>query len=247
MLYFILPAYNEEPNIRKQLEAIKKLADKKNYKYKAVIVNDGSFDNTKEEIEKLSREMPVIVINHDTNKGVAEAFKSGFKAILNELKDDDIVITMDADNTQNLGTVPLMVNKINDGYEIVSGSTFAPGGMMIGVPFLRFVLSHGCNMLYRLMFHVRGIHEYTGFYRAHNGLALKTAFNKFGDNLIETDGFAVMAEMLVKYRRIPFFITEVPMIIRYDFKGGVSKLKIIPTIIQHLKIISKNALKRKAV
>jgi len=245
MIYFILPAYNEESNIALQFELIEKLASKKGYDYKVIIVNDGSHDKTREVAERFVSRMPVEIINHDTNKGVAEAFRSGFRTVLGRLSDDDIVITMDADNTQNLGTVPLMINKISDGYEVVSGSIFAPGGMMIGVPLLRAVLSYGCNILYKMLFHVKGINEYTGFYRAYSGAALKKAFEKFGEGLIESDGFAVMAEMLIKFRRIPLFLAEVPMIVRYDFKGGKSKIKIVPTIKEHLKIISKNIFKNK--
>ena len=53
-----------------------------------------------------------------------------------------------------------------------------------------------------------------------------------------------MAEMLIKLRSIPLLMTEVPMIIRYDFKEGASKIKIWPTICEHLNIILKNLFDR---
>ncbi len=147
---------------------------------------------------------------------------------------------MDADNTQDLASVRLMVKRIEEGYEVAIGSIYAPGGMMVGVSLLRKVLSWGCNWIYQICFPISGIKEYTGFYRAHSAYALKSAYAKFGPRLIESNGFSTMAEMLIKLRSIPLLMTEVPMIIRYDFKEGASKIKILPTIGEHINIIRKN-------
>ena len=116
-----------------------------------------------------------------------------------------------------------MLKRIDEGYEVVIGSCFTTGGMMIGVPMLRYLLSYFSNLAYRCLFHIKGIRTYTGFYRAHSGAAIKTAFEKFGDRLIEVAGFAAMAEMVIKFRQIPLFMTEVPMIIRYDLKEGQAR------------------------
>jgi hypothetical protein len=71
------------------------------------------------------------------------------------------------------------------------------------------------------------------------------AFEKFGDHLIEVSGFAAMAEMLIKFRQIPLFMTEVPMIIRYDLKGRASKMRVMATIQEHLGVIARNLFKRR--
>ena len=128
-----------------------------------------------------------------------------------------------------------MIKKMDEGYEVVIGSCFATGGMMVGVPLVRFLLSYISNFAYRVLFHVKGIRTYTGFYRAHSGAAIKLAFEKFGDRFIEAKGFAAMAEMLIKFRQIPLFLTEVPMIIRYDLKGRASKMRVMATIREHLR------------
>ena len=239
MIYFLLPMYNEEDSISIQLSSIRRIADKNNYPYAVVVIDDGSQDNARAIVQNLSTEMPIILLEHSTNRGVGEAFRTGFKKVLALIKDEDIVITMDADNTQDLASVKIMAKRIEEGYEVAIGSLFVSGGIAIGIPFLRLILSIGCNWLYQLFFPIRGIREYTGFYRAHSGYALKTAFERYGDKLIESNGFSVMAEMLIKLRRIPLLMTEVPMIVRYDFKRGASKIKILPTISEHINIISK--------
>lgn len=247
MIYFLMPAYNEETEIGYRLRSIGKLMAQKGFPYDIWVVNDGSQDRTVSIIEEVSKEVPVHVIHHRKNQGIGAAFLSGLKELVKIVKDDDIIITLDADNTHNLKTVEFMVKRIDEGYEVVIGSCFTTGGMMIGVPLLRYALSYVSNLSYRVMFHVKGIRTYTGFYRAHTGAALKVAFEKFGDHLIEVKGFAAMAEMLIKFRQIPLFMTEVPMIIRYDLKGRASKMRVLATIREHLGVIARNLFKRRAV
>lgn len=244
-IFFLLPAYNEEPNIGQQLATIRALMERKSFKYTVFVVDDGSQDGTAAAVQAASETMPVRLIRHPTNRGVGKAFQTGFEAVTKVAADDDIIITMDADNTQNLKTVELMVEKINAGYEVVIGSCLAPGGVMIGVPFLRYVISRTCNLLYRVLFPIKGIHTYTGFYRAYSGAAIRQAYEQFGDRLIEADGFVVMAEMLVKFRRIPLFIAEVPVIMRYNRRGGPSKMRVLRTIATHLRVMARHLPRRR--
>jgi dolichol-phosphate mannosyltransferase len=242
-----MPAYNEETEISPRLRSITGLMKQKGFPFEIWVVNDGSDDQTARILEEASREIPVHVIHHQTNQGIGIAFLNGLKELQKMAEDDDIIITLDADNTHNLKTVEFMLKKIDEGYEIVIGSCFTTGGMMIGVPLVRYLLSYVSNLVYRLMFHVKGIRTYTGFYRAHTGAAIKVAFEKFGDRLIEVNGFAAMAEMLIKFRQIPLFMTEVPMIIRYDLKGRASKMRVPATIREHLGVILRNLFKRRVI
>jgi len=247
MIYFLMPAYNEEAEIGPRLRNISALMAQKGLPFRIWVVNDGSKDQTAKIVEEISREMPVQMIHHDRNRGIGVAFSNGLKELIKVASDDDIIITLDADNTHNLKTVEFMLKKIDEGYEVVIGSCFTTGGMMIGVPLLRYFLSYLSNLAYRILFHVKGIRTYTGFYRAHTGAAVKTAFERFGDRLIEVSGFAAMAEMLIKFRQIPLFMTEVPMIIRYDMKGRASKMRVLATIREHLWVIARNLFKRRVV
>ncbi len=247
MIYFLMPAYNEETEIGPRLRNISALMAQKGFSFRIWVVNDGSKDQTVKIVEEISGEIPVQLIHHDQNRGIGVAFSNGLKELVKVVRDEDIIITLDADNTHNLKTVEFMLKKIDEGYEVVIGSCFATGGMMIGVPLLRYLLSYFSNLAYRVLFHVKGIRTYTGFYRAHTGAAVKTAFERFGDRLIEVSGFAAMAEMLIKFRQIPLFMTEVPMIIRYDMKGRASKMHILATIREHLRVIARNLLKRRVI
>jgi dolichol-phosphate mannosyltransferase len=247
MIYFLMPAYNEETEIGARLRNIAGLMVQKGFLFEIWVVNDGSDDQTVKIVEEVSKEIQVHMIHHDRNQGIGIAFLNGLKELVKMVGDDDIIITLDADNTHNLKTVEFMIKKIDEGYEVIIGSCFTTGGMMIGVPVVRYILSYLSNLAYRVLFHVKGIRTYTGFYRAHTGAAIKTAFEKFGDHLIEVSGFAAMAEMLIKFRQIPLFMTEVPMIIRYDLKGRASKMRVLATIQEHLGVIVRNLFKRRVL
>jgi dolichol-phosphate mannosyltransferase len=247
MIYFLMPAYNEESEIGSRLRNIEKLMVQKGLPFEIWVVNDGSVDGTVEIVEEVSKEIPVHLINHDTNRGIGVAFFNGLKELTKSVDDNDVIITLDADNTHNLKSIEFMIKRIDEGYEVVIGSCFCTGGMMIGVPVLRYLLSYISNFLYRLLFHIKGIRTYTGFYRAHSGAALKKALEIFGDRLIEATGFAAMAEMVIKFRQIPLFLTEVPMIIRYDLKGRASKMRVIATIKEHVGVIGRNLLRRRVI
>ena len=244
MIIFIIPAFNEEENVELLLSNIDSKMGELNAAYHVILINDGSTDKTVEVINNYMDKIPVTLVDLKNNKGVAEVFRIGFEKVLKESRDSDIIITMDADNTHDPRVIKMMVSKLEDGYEIVNASAFATGGMMIGLSLKRLFFTKACNMLYGILFPIKGVYEYTGFYRGYNAGALKQVYEKFGKRFIESNGFSVMAELLIKFRRMPLFITEAPMILRYDLKGEKTKLKTLPTVVEHLKIIGKNIFQR---
>jgi len=101
MIYIILPAYNEEQNIIPLIESIKKSISRFTNDFVIIAVNDGSSDKTLDILNAEAEKLPELqVLSHEKNKGLAESLKSGFvKALELSTEPDDIIITMDADNT----------------------------------------------------------------------------------------------------------------------------------------------------
>ena len=73
------PTYNEEENIKKVVLDAKKVLQKNAVKWEILIVNDGSYDKTKEVAANLAKnDRRIRVINHSINKGYGGALKTGF-------------------------------------------------------------------------------------------------------------------------------------------------------------------------
>lgn len=109
----ILPAYNEEGSIGSIVLLTRLYADN------VVVVDDGSTDRTAEIARKAGAE----VIPHNTNKGKAEALKSGFTAAVSF--GADIIVIMDSDGQHNPADIPKLVAPILDGdAEMVNGSRY---------------------------------------------------------------------------------------------------------------------------
>ena len=110
----IIPAYNEEESIEKVINNLKQ-----NYsQYDYVIINDGSHDHTSEICHKNKYK----IIDLPVNLGLTGAFQTGLKYAYK--KGYDYAIQFDADGQHLPEYIPAMVDKIEEGYDMVIGSRF---------------------------------------------------------------------------------------------------------------------------
>ncbi len=85
--------------------------------YEIIIVDDGSRDRSFELLRELAEKDPAVkVIRLRRNFGQTAAFSAGFDHALGE-----VIITMDADLQNDPRDIPLLMAKIEEGYDIVSG------------------------------------------------------------------------------------------------------------------------------
>jgi len=236
MTIILLPVYNEEENIGKLLERFEPLKFFKGG-LKIVLVNDGSKDRSKDIIESFSDRLPILLINHPFNKGVTEAIKTGLNEVLKFLKDDDLIITMDSDNTHDPASIIHMIDKFNEGYDIINGSRYCKGGKMVGVPAYRLFFSYSCKFLLTRIFPIEGILDYSVFYRGYRGRLIRKAVERYGDDLFQTKGFVGIPELLIKLSRLGGRTVEIPLVVRYDIKLGESKMKVADTVKHYLDMI----------
>jgi glycosyltransferase involved in cell wall biosynthesis len=115
----VIPVFNEEENIIPLYKDIIQVIKKK-YSYEILFIDDGSYDNTLEEIKKLEKkDKKVKHISFRKNFGKAEALNIGFSKV-----QGDIVFTMDGDLQDNPIEIPQFLKKIDEGYDLVSGWKF---------------------------------------------------------------------------------------------------------------------------
>ncbi len=113
-----IPAYNEEKTIGTLIGRIHKVMKGNRYKYKILVVNDGSKDDT----AKIARKSNAIVYSHPKNYGLAEVFRTEIEKSL-ELG-ADVIVHIDADMQYQAEEIPKLIKEIKNGYDLVLGSRF---------------------------------------------------------------------------------------------------------------------------
>ena len=119
-LSIVVPIYNEEESlpflVNQLLEILKPMEET----FELVLVNDGSSDNSAEVIRQLSFDTPELVgVLLRKNYGQTAAMAAGF-----DISSGKIVITLDGDLQNDPKDIPLLVNKIREGFDLVSGWRF---------------------------------------------------------------------------------------------------------------------------
>jgi len=204
-VYLLLPAYNEEKALPSLLEKVR------SQDWRMVVVDDGSSDRTAEVAAKHCS----VLLRHDQNRGLGEALRTGFDYLARNAADDDVVVTMDADDTHDPALIPAMLAKLKDS-DIVIASRYCRGGRQTGVGWLRAVLSRVMSLVLGLAFPVRGASDYSSGYRAYKVNLLKKGLR------IESRGFACMPEVLVKLAATGARVAEVPLVMHYELKKSGS-------------------------
>lgn len=237
MIHLILLAYNEAAALPRLLEHLNEVLGRQNEPFRFLVVDDGSRDKTAEAAETLSTRLPMVLLRHPANQGVAQAFNTGIRRAAGDAKPEDIVITMEGDLTNDPGCIPAMLDKLKQGFDVVCASRYQPGGGYRGFPRRRHLLSLGANILARLFFRLPGVADYTLFFKGYRARVLQQAISDHGHRFIECRGFASNAEILVKACRASSArCAEVPTVYRYDLKAGKSKMAVGKNLLEYLKL-----------
>lgn len=244
MIIVVLPAYNEASCIGALLESFLEVVDE-SLPCRFIVVNDGSSDETVSIVQSFAGRLEIHLISHTTNRGLAEAMKTGFARVVETAAENDIVVTMDSDNSHLPGLMYRMVQLIKEGHDIVIASRYRCGAWTVGLSRFRRMMSYGASLLFRSIMPIRGVRDYTCGYRAYRASVIKRAFVDYGSQFISESGFSCMVDILLKLRRYDLIITEVPLILRYDQKLSSSKMDVRKTIIQTLTLLAKRRLSSK--
>ena len=116
-LSIVVPIYNEEESLPFLVNQLLEVLQDMEESFELVLVNDGSSDNSAEVIRKLSFEIPELVgVLLRKNYGQTAAMAAGF-----DISSGEIVVTLDGDLQNDPKDIPLLVNEIRDGFDLVSG------------------------------------------------------------------------------------------------------------------------------
>ena len=116
-LSIVVPVYNEEENVRPLYEKISVVCGVNGLSYEVLFVDDGSQDNTYEVLSEMRETEPNIsVIKFQENAGQTAAMAAGF-----EYAQGERIISMDGDLQNDPEDIPLLLEKLDDDYDLVCG------------------------------------------------------------------------------------------------------------------------------
>lgn len=146
---------------------------------------------------------------------------------------------MDADDTHAPSGIIGLVSGIDRGHDVFIASRYQEGAVVVGVPWSRRFLSYAASLLFRTIFPIRGVRDFTCGYRAYRADVLRQAALRYRQDFVNQDGFQCMVDVLLKLSRMNLRFGEAPLILRYDRKGGKSKMKVFRTVRKTLVLLLK--------
>lgn len=215
-LSIVLPTYNERKNISIFIPKIEAYFGKKNIFLEIIVVDDNSPDGTADACRKLNKKYRNIrVVVRKKDRGIGSALREGYN-----LARGEIILSSDTDLSFEVGDMIRLVNKIDEGYDLVVGSRHMHRSdyekKKSGTK-LKWFISFFGNKMVCLISGVK-IHDFSANFRAIN----RQVWNK-----IETkeNTNSILMEMIIKTHYKGYKVTEIPVAFK-DRIYGESKLKL---------------------
>jgi len=242
MIRFVIPAYNERDNIPNLMADLTPRA--LDLGARVIFVDDGSRDGTSEAIEEHRDGLHLAIVRHTVNRGLGTAINSGLRAALGEAQDDDAIVTLEADNTSDLDDLPRMLERFEEGYDVVLASVYAPGGRIIGVAPWRLAASRSVSNAFRYVGGLREVHTLSSLYRVYRAGTLRRAAETYGYLLVREPGFAANVELLLKLYNAGASVAEVPTVNDWSRRLGQSKMNLRPTVMAYGRLMAAHLVGR---
>ncbi|HYD35319.1 MAG TPA: glycosyltransferase family 2 protein [Vitreimonas sp.] len=206
----IIPTYNEKENIQKVVPVLQDVFKNiKNWDMHILVVDDTSPDKTYETVQQLQKKHKNLHLVINPNKaGLGGAYLKGMAEAFGKLK-ADVVFEFDADLSHDPTKIPALLQKIEDGYDLVLGSRYVKGG---GIPddwgWHRKFLSKVGNLIIMLVFTDFSIRDWTAGYRAITRQVYEAVHPELHSERFS--GYTFQIGFLHKTVRKGFKVAEVP-------------------------------------
>lgn len=202
-LSVVIPIYNEEKIVKKNVLTIIKYLDHKVPSWEIILVNDGSSDKTLEVVKKLKEKLKnVTIVNLKNNMGKGAAIRNGMKIVKG-----DYVVFMDIDLATPLKHLESLLKYLSSGYDVVIGTRRAKKSkVIVPQPRIREFLGTGFTFITRLIL-ATNVSDFTCGFKGFSKVASKKVFPK-----AKIDRWSFDAEILFLAKKYELKITEVPVI-----------------------------------
>lgn len=220
LVNIIIPVYDEGENI---VDTFREIEKKVETPHEIFIIYDFEEDNTVPVVKKLSQgKTNIHLVKNIYERGVINAIKTGFEMI-----NEGVILVAMADLSDDFAKIDQMMEKINEGYDVVCGSRYMKGGKQTGGPLIKVFLSRTAGILLHYLIKIP-THDVTNNFKMYTKKLLRNI-------VIESKGgFELAMEILIKAFLSGYRITEVPCVSFSDRKTGQSKFKLVKWLPHYL-------------
>ena len=210
------------------LSQVNDFAKQRKWDYEIIPVNDQSSDQTGPLLEIYSKKNKRIKPLHRKNELHEQGNTMG-KALLegSQKATGEIIIWTMGDRADDPDTYGKIVEKIKEGYDLVFGSRYIPGGTWGSLDPTKAFLSSQGTVLARYLFGI-GVHDITNAFRGFK----KELLNKIE---LESSGFSISPEFAIKAHLAGYKLGEVPTVY-HDRVEGVSNFKLWNMSLAYLRV-----------
>lgn len=230
-IIIVIPAYNEEKIIEQSVLKLRDFCQKnlQNYDCKIIIADNNSTDRTAEMAKNLENESNgKIIYKFISQKGKGLAIRESWKCF-----DADFYVFMDADLATDLSALPVLINNLENGNDLVIGSRFVKGSSAKR-PLVRKITSKVFSMITRLRFGFK-IKDYPCGFKG----ASKNVINKILPQ-VKNNAFFFDTELVIRSAASGLKVKEIPVIWKdRDNNKSKSRVNILKVAKEYLRELSK--------
>ncbi len=209
----VIPTLNERENVATVLGRLRRVVPDAH----VLVVDDGSDDGTPEAVEVLAGSLGQIrVVRRHGPRGLGPAYRFGFAAGLSE--GFDTLVEMDADLSHDPVDLPALLDALDGGADLAIGSRYIEGGLTVGWPKHRELLSRGGGWYARTLLHC-SVQDITSGFRAYRADLVRA----IDLDSVSATGYGFQIEMTHRACQVGALITEVPIVFR-ERTAGASKM-----------------------
>ncbi len=218
----VIPTYNEREQTPRMIEALAELFKKiDNYDMHLLYADDTSPDKTYEVVQEKMKKYPWLhIVMNEKKAGIGGGYKAGFRYAMQKLN-ADYVMEFDSDFQHRVEDIPTLLSKIDEGYDLVIGSRYVPGGT---IPeewgFKRKFFSVVGNLICRIGFLMLSVHDFTTGFKL---TKVKGNLDKYNLDGFYSNSFAYKIQMTAEMVNSGKRVVEVPIKFK-PRKTGESKL-----------------------